>query len=97
MRIALDAMGGDRGPEVAVDGAILALDQLDTDIVLVGDRAVLEPLLAARKYATKRLEIAHASQVVAMDERVRDSIRKTDSSIAVAMRLVKSGEADAVV
>ncbi|KPL06483.1 hypothetical protein AMJ85_10405 [candidate division BRC1 bacterium SM23_51] len=97
MRIALDAMGSDRGAEVTVDGAILALKRMDAEIALVGDQAVLEPLLATRAVQDCRLQIVHASQVVGMYERPKDSLRKTDSSIAAAMRLVKSGEADAVV
>lgn len=97
MRIALDAMGGDRGPTVPVEGAIKALDRTEHEIILVGDGAALEPLLAARDVHDRRLKIVHASQVVDMHERPKDSLKKTDSSIQVAMCLVKSGQADAVV
>jgi len=97
VRIALDAMGGDLGPAVTVDGAILALERTEHEIVLVGDQSVLRSLLAAQGVRNRRIHVAHASQVVGMHERAKDSLRKSDSSIAAAMRLVKAGEADAVV
>jgi len=90
-------MGGDIGPEVTVDGAVLALERTEDEIVLVGDQGVLKALLAARGARSRRLHVVHASQVVSMHERAKDSLRKSDSSVSVAMRLVKAGEADAVV
>jgi len=90
-------MGGDFGPEVAVDGAILALGRTEDEIVLVGQQEVLKSLLAGRGVRHRRLHIVHASEVVGMHERAKDSLRKGDSSITVAMQLVKAGEADAVV
>ena len=97
MRIALDAMGGDRGPEVTVDGAIAALDSTDHEILLVGHQDVLKPLLANHGVRSRRIQVVHATQVVSMHERAKESLRKSDSSIAVTMRLAKTGEADAVV
>jgi len=97
MRIALDAMGGDYAPEATVDGAILALQRANIEIALVGERAILENLLAKRGVRDPRLKVVHAPQVVRMDERAVDAARKSDSSIAVAMKLVKEGEAEAVV
>lgn len=97
MKIALDAMGGDLGPEVTVEGAILALERTDDEIVLVGDQGVLRALLSDRGVRSRRIHVVHASQVVGMHERAKDSLRKSDSSVSVAMRLVKAGEADAVV
>jgi glycerol-3-phosphate acyltransferase PlsX len=98
--IALDAMGGDHGPAVTVPGALAALrSQSDLNLVLVGQRAVLEKELARHAGAEGgRLRIQEASQVVGMDEPPAQALRgKKDSSMRVAINLVKSGEAQAVV
>jgi glycerol-3-phosphate acyltransferase PlsX len=90
-------MGGDSGPEPLVEGAILALERTDATIILVGDREIINPLLHEQKADSRRLELVHASQVVDMHEKPTDSLKKSDSSIAVASQLVKDGEAEAVV
>jgi len=98
--IALDAMGGDHGPAVTVPGALAALrTHPDLNLVLVGQRAVLEKELARHTGAEGgRLRIQEASQVVGMDEPPAQALRgKKDSSMRVAINLVKSGEAQAVV
>ena len=98
--IALDAMGGDHGPAVTVPGALAALrSHPDLNLVLVGQRAVLEKELARHTGAEGgRLRIQEASQVVGMDEPPAQALRgKKDSSMRVAINLVKSGEAQAVV
>jgi phosphate acyltransferase len=98
--IALDAMGGDHGPAVTVPGALAALrSQPDLKLVLVGQRAVLEKELARHPGADSgRLRIQEASQVVGMDEPPAQALRgKKDSSMRVAINLVKSGEAQAIV
>lgn len=112
MRIALDSMAGDRGSEELVSGAIQAADSFGHQIFLVGDKAKLEAILAqySDSYLCKnggksssggaiaKITIVHASEVVGMDESPMDSIRrKKDSSISVALNLVKTGEVDAVV
>jgi glycerol-3-phosphate acyltransferase PlsX len=89
-------MGGDLGPPVTVEGAVLALERTRDEIVLVGDRNIIEPLLAKHP-KSDRISVVHASQVVGMHERPADTLKKTDSSIALSMCLVKRGEADAVV
>jgi len=98
--IALDAMGGDHGPAVTVPGALAALrSRPDLNLVLVGQRAVLETELARHPGADGgRLKIQEASQVVGMDEPPAQSLRsKKDSSMRVAINLVKNGEAQAIV
>lgn len=98
--IALDAMGGDHGPAITVPGALAALrTQSDLNLVLVGQRAVLEKELARHAGAEGgRLRIHDASQVVGMDEPPAQALRgKKDSSMRVAINLVKSGDAQAVV
>jgi len=98
--IALDAMGGDHGPAVTVPGALAALrSRPDLNLVLVGQRAVLEKELARHAGAEGgRLRIQEASQVVGMDEPPAQALRgKKDSSMRVAINLVKNGDAQAVV
>ncbi len=98
--IALDGMGGDHGPAVVVPGALRALERLpDLRLILVGDTRVLGRELAARGAAPgPRLRLHHASQQVAMDELPSVALRtKKDSSMRVAVNLVKEGEADACV
>ena len=86
-RIAVDAMGGDRGPEAVVDGALAAR----------GDG--IEPILfGSASLDTKGLELWPTTQVVAMREKPADAFReKTDSSLVRAVKAVADGEADAVV
>jgi len=98
--IALDAMGGDHGPAVTVPGALAALrHQPDLKLVLVGQREILEKELARHGGAeSERLKLQSASEVVGMDEPPAQALRgKKDSSMRVAINLVKSGESQAVV
>jgi glycerol-3-phosphate acyltransferase PlsX len=91
--IALDAMGGDRMPDAAVDGALEAV-AAGRRVVLVGDRERLEDALRARGAS---LPIEHAGDVIAMDDHAGDVRRRKDASVVVATRLVKEGRAAAVV
>ena len=98
--VALDAMGGDVGPDVVVPAALSALEQHDDlNIILVGDQAVLNP--ATKRYKASghgRLQVHHASQSVEMDEPPSHALRsKKDSSMRVAINLVSDGTADACV
>ena len=98
--IALDAMGGDAGLDVVVPAAIAAVNQHpDVQIILVGDAAKLQPAItAAAATANPRLKIHHASQTVEMDELASAAMRnKKDSSMRVALNLVKDGVANACV
>lgn len=99
--IAVDAMGGDFGPQVIVEGVCEALDRLSTDfqLILVGRRNEIEAELSRLgKLGDPRLDFAEASEVVNMDEPSATAIRgKRDSSIAVAIDLMKQGKANAVV
>ena len=101
MQIALDAMAGDHGPEELIAGALLATEQTDVRVSLVGDEALLNKhldKLAASSDSAKTITIVHASQVIEMDEHPVDAIRKKkNASVMVAFDLVRQGEADAVV
>jgi glycerol-3-phosphate acyltransferase PlsX len=92
--IAVDAMGGDSAPREIVEGAILAAEN-GVRVVLVGDQAQIAPLLDGR---AGEIVVQHASQVITMDDVPHRAIReKKDASVAIAARLVATGEADAMV
>ena len=95
--IAIDAMGGDHAPHTIVEGAVLAARDFRIPVILVGDKGILEEELAHHETADLPVHIQHASQVVSMDEAPSKALRrKKDSSIRVAIQMVKNGEADAV-
>ena len=97
MKIAVDAMGGDKAPSVVVEGSIEAA-RLGVPIVLVGDTAKIKAELALHKTSGLPIEIQHASEVVEMCESPAKAIRrKKDSSIKVCFDMVKRGDASAVV
>ena len=98
--VAIDAMGGDHGPHVTVPAVLSYLRQeSEVNIILVGLQDVIEAELRAHKATTgPRLRIQHAAEVVTMDEPPAQALRnKKDSSMRVAIDLVKSGAAHATV
>ncbi|MES0874406.1 phosphate acyltransferase PlsX [Sinimarinibacterium thermocellulolyticum] len=98
--LSIDAMSGDHGHETVVDAALLALDaHASVELILVGDEATLRADLRKRKRDNEaRLRVQHASEVVAMDESPSKALRnKKDSSMRVAIDLVKQGQAQAAV
>jgi phosphate acyltransferase len=103
--IAVDAMGGDHGPTVIVPAALQVLKQHDSlKLILVGDSEVLRQQLqhhqkkSALALDESRLVIHHTTQCVAMDESPSVALRtKKDSSMRVAINLVKDGSANACV
>jgi len=98
MRIALDVMGGDKAPQVVVEGAVTVAQEDGDEIILVGPRDTVEAELARLKVKGLPLSVVHASQVVGMDESPTAAIRqKRDSSIGVGLALVKLGKAEAFV
>ena len=99
VRVALDAMGGDNAPGEIVKGAIEAVQtRKDIEVILVGIEDKIKEELAKYTYAQEQIRIVHASEVIATEEPPVMAIRKKkDSSIVVAMNMVKNGEADAFV
>jgi glycerol-3-phosphate acyltransferase PlsX len=99
-RIAIDSMSGDNGLQAVVPAALSFLKEYnDTVLILVGDEAqLLAELKTHKQIPNKRLIIQHASQVVSMDEAPALALRgKKNSSMRVAINLVKSADADAAV
>ena len=98
--IAVDAMGGDHGPSVTVPASLAFLEEhADARVILVGLAPELSEALARlRSRAKNRIDMRACSEVVAMDEPPADALRrKKDSSMRVAINLVKEGEAQACV
>lgn len=100
LTISIDAMGGDYGPEITIPASLACLkNNPDLKLILVGNQAVIEQLLPqdAANFQD-RLTIHHASQCVDMDESPSKALKnKKDSSMRVAINLVRDGQADACV
>jgi glycerol-3-phosphate acyltransferase PlsX len=100
--LAVDVMGSDRGSAEVLEGIYRFFKHAKTEVVriiAVGDGAVLEPIVGAVRFRNfrSRLTIHHASEVIEMDESPTKAIRlKRDASMARAVELVQSGDADAV-
>ena len=99
VRVAVDAMGGDNAPLEIVKGAVESLDESPKiKVFLVGKEDEINAELSKYEYDKNRIEVVHAPDVITNDEAPVMAIRrKKESSIVVAMNLVKNGEADAFV
>jgi len=102
VRIALDVMGGDRGSELAISGAISAIrEHSDFEVILLGPRELLEKQVADSGVAgnlAARLHIEHAPEAISMNESPVEAVRrKKQSSIMVGFDLARNGRVDAVV
>ena len=94
MRILIDAMGGDNAPQAPVLGALRAARELGVDVTLIGQREKIEPLLSGEA----RADIVDAREIITMeDDPSTATRRKRDSSMSVALKMLRSGEGDAVV
>ena len=96
MRIIIDAMGGDNAPEEIVKGAVRAKRELGVDVTLVGIEERVRECLAAE--GCNDIDVVNATEVVTMEDDPSTAIRrKKDSSMAVALNLLRDGAGDAVV
>ena len=98
-RIVVDAMGGDFAPRQQVLGAVAALNKdADLYLILCGDETQIKAELAECQYDESRLEIVHTTESISMEEEPAKAVRaKKDSSIVVAMRMLKEDKADGLV
>jgi glycerol-3-phosphate acyltransferase PlsX len=98
VRVAVDAMGGDYAPEEIVKGAVLAAQKGDVKLFLVGATNILEKELAKYKFANgSSIHVIEASEVIKENESPVDVVRrKPNCSVAVAAKMVRAGEADAL-
>lgn len=104
LRLAIDAMGGDRGPEVVVRGAVRFFSESPSSfsggvsLVLVGDKDILSGLLASNRGVRLPIELQHSSQTITMAEHPAEALRaKPDSSIVRLVELQKSGDVQGVI
>lgn len=97
IRIAVDAMGGDFAPAETVKGAVLASNEFPVSLILVGDKPRIERELA--RYRKKgAISVVHAAEIIGNDESPVQAVKqKKDSSLNVAVSLVKGKAADAIV
>ena len=97
LKLALDAMGGDKAPEEIVKGAVAAVKKFPCEIVLVGDKLKIQSVLDSEDAGNLPITIRHADEIISMREHPADAVRtKKNSSIVVATEMVKSGECDVV-
>jgi phosphate acyltransferase len=98
MRIVLDAMGSDTHPEPEIKAAVEASHKFGEEVILVGPMDLLEPRLKSIGGAQAKVRLVHAPEVLEMtDKPAENARRKADNSMAIAMDLIKSGQADAFV
>jgi phosphate acyltransferase len=101
VHIALDAMGGDHGPDELIAGAIQAVQETDLRVTLVGDGKLIRPCLeklSPGRDVLSRLQVEHTSEMIEMGESPVGAIRKKkNASVMVAFDLVRTGEVDAAV
>jgi len=97
VKVALDAMGGDFGPRVTVEGAVKASQECKVEILLVGDEAQIGKELQRLNYSKSRITIINASEAIAMGEGLFSFRKKKRSSIRIGAQLVKDREAEAFV
>ncbi len=95
MTLAVDAMGGDNAPRATVEGAVAAAVDFGLDLLLVGRRRELEPILSATSYRGSRIDLVEAEEVVGFDEPSTTALRrKPRASIRIGAELVRDGRAE---
>ncbi|MBL7155855.1 MAG: phosphate acyltransferase PlsX [Candidatus Omnitrophica bacterium] len=98
MKIALDAMGGDRAPRAIVEGAARASREYQCHIVLVGKERHINKFLKKNDYVKERISVKDASEIIKMDDPAAVSVRrKKNSSISVGIELLKEKKVDAFI
>jgi len=97
MRIAVDAMGGDFGPKIMVEGALKAAQEYQIEVFLVGAESLIQKEVGNSFPPGIKISIVNAAEAIGMGEGLLSFRRKKRSSIRVGTQLVKNGEADAFV
>lgn len=98
MRIVVDGMGGDNAPKAIVGGVVEAINEFNVEIAITGDKELLEQEFADYEFDRSKLEIIHTTEVIENEDKPIQAIRrKKDSSMVVALNLVKENKADAIV
>ncbi len=98
MKIVVDGMGGDNAPKSNVEGVVSAIKEYNVDIIITGDKDALEKEFSNYEFDKSKLEIVHTTEIIENEDKPVKAIRsKKDSSMVVALQLVKEGKADAIV
>ena len=98
MKIVIDGMGGGHAPYSTVEGAVSAINEFGVNIIITGDKTILEENFNKYSFDKSKLEILHTSEVILNEDKPVKAIRsKKDSSMVVALNLVKEGKADAII
>ena len=98
MRIVIDGMGGDNAPKSNVEGVVNAIKEYNIDLIITGDKDILEKEFSKYEFDRSKLEIVHTTEIIENEDKPVKAIRsKKDSSMVVALRLVKEGKADAII
>ena len=99
IRIAIDAMGGDLGPQAVIDAAVVALqERANLELMIFGKEDEIRAALSGKSYDAERLHIVAATEVISNNESPTAAIRsKKDSSLIKALYFVKEGKADALI
>ncbi|MDR5658299.1 phosphate acyltransferase PlsX [Serpentinicella sp. ANB-PHB4] len=98
MKVVLDGMGGDFGPEVTVRGAVDAVKLYEVDIAITGDESSIKNELKKYEYPSDRIEVIHCDEIITNEDSPVSAIRKKkNSSMVVAINLVKERKAEAII
>ena len=99
MKILIDAMGGDNSPDEIIKGCVEAIDELESEIILVGNEQIINEKVKefygkdSISEVSERLSIKNATEVITNEESPTEAIkRKKDSSMVVAFKMLKEGE-----
>ena len=98
MKILVDAFGGDNAPLEILKGCEMAVSEYNVEIILTGDKAIIEKVAAENGISLKGMEIVHCTDVISMEDHPSELMKsKKDCSLAVALRLLSEGAADGFV
>lgn len=98
MKIVIDGMGGDNAPKSNVEGAVNAIKEYNVNLIITGDKKLLEKEFSQYEFDRSKIEIVNTTEVIENEDKPVKAIRsKKDSSMVVALNLVKEGKADAII
>lgn len=98
MKIVIDGMGGDNAPKSNVEGCVAAIKEYGVDLIITGDKDLLEAEFSKHDFDKSKIEIIHTTEIIENEDKPVKAIRsKKDSSMVVALRQVKEGNAGAIV
>jgi len=95
MRIILDGMGGDNAPVAVVEGAILASRLMNHEIIITGDKEIIDKELSKHKFDHEKISVEHAPEVITNDDAPVKAVRnKKNSSMVVGLNMLKEGKGE---